>query len=122
MDGQQTVNLPLNEHGEFEPLTPHHKFDDNSKNLTIPDDFIHNIQQEISMKFLLLSAVVVLAGCAPYRYTVTGASGKAYTAPDLCAALIQCKNSTEPACYYVASKATQDGKTFDETYCKEVAK
>lgn len=76
-------------------------------------------------RLLLFVPLLLLAGCfgPPKPYLVTGASGKAYTAPDLCVALVACKNANEDACYYPAVKMTSvDGKTVDESYCKQVGK
>lgn len=72
---------------------------------------------------ILIVACGGICACGPIRYNVTGASGKLYTAPDVCQALIQCKNSGEPSCYVPTSRTIdQDGKSIDETYCKEIKK
>jgi hypothetical protein len=76
------------------------------------------------MKFVFASIVVLcLAGCAPYKVSVYGKSGAAFTAPSLCAALVQCLNSSEISCYYDRTLYRDvDGKTLDESGCKEVKK
>ena len=74
------------------------------------------------MKYLSFLALILLAGCGAYHVTVVGASGKPFTAPDLCTALVACQNSSETACYYnrvVLQTAT--GQT-EESTCKEVKK
>lgn len=71
---------------------------------------------------LVFGAAIVMAGCGPSKYNVAGASGHLYTAPDLCQALVECK-AKESSCFYQATKTTtQDGKSFDELYCKEVTR
>jgi hypothetical protein len=72
-------------------------------------------------------ALVILIGCVgcfkPVPTSVYGASGKAYLAPDLCSALIQCKKSGDlPCSYNTTVMVLADGKTTDETVCKEVTK
>ncbi len=69
---------------------------------------------------LLVCAVLVLSGCGAYHATVYGASGRAYTAPDLCAAQIACQKAGETGCSYVADEVQrQDGST-ETAYCKTV--
>lgn len=57
---------------------------------------------------MLMLAAVGLAGCAyhPQPITVFGRSGAQFTAPTLCAALIQCQNSSETGCYYNSATVT----------------
>ncbi len=71
-----------------------------------------------------LTALLPLSACfGPIKVNVYGASGKAYTAPALCAALIACQNSNETACYYDRTLYRDlDGKTLDESGCKEIKK
>lgn len=74
--------------------------------------------------FWVALLVPLVSGCfGVAHYSVTGASGKLYTAPDICQALVQCQNSAETACFYPDVKTTsQDGKSYDQSYCKEVKK
>lgn len=76
------------------------------------------------MKALSLTACLLLAGCgAPLEVTVYGRSGAAFRAPSLCGALIACMNSTETACYYDRTLYRDtNGKTLEESGCKEVGK
>ena len=73
-------------------------------------------------KLLLLAGVVFLAGCAPYKVNVYGKTGQAFTAPSLCAALVQCLNSNETACYYDRTLIHDASGTTDESGCKEIKK
>jgi hypothetical protein len=60
-----------------------------------------------------------LAGCAfNPRVTVYGATGKPYIAPDLCAAVIQCKGANETSCYYNATLQTTTSGVTEESVCK----
>lgn len=71
---------------------------------------------------LILAGLVMLSGCAPYKASVFGASGKAYTAPEMCGALVSCLNSGETSCYYnkvVISTATGGTETSG---CTEIKK
>ena len=72
----------------------------------------------------MLSGIIFMAGCGgPYKVSVYGKSGTAFTAPSLCAALVQCLNSNETACYYDRTLYRDiDGKTLDESGCKEIKK
>ena len=47
--------------------------------------------------------------------------GAAFTAPSLCAALVQCLNSNETSCFYDKS-LIQTATGTEETGCKEVKK
>ena len=49
---------------------------------------------------LLVAVGAFLVGCGPIKTSVYGASGKQYTAPDLCAAWLACRQAQETACYY----------------------
>lgn len=75
------------------------------------------------MKMILLLAAVLLAGCSGhYTVTVYGHSGVPYTAPTLCAALVQCLNApAETSCLYDKTIVTS-GSTTEETGCKEIKK
>ena len=76
------------------------------------------------MKILALLPLVLLAGCGgPYKVSVYGKTGATFTAPSLCAALVACMNSAETACYYDRTLLTGlDGKSLEESTCKEVKK
>jgi hypothetical protein len=75
------------------------------------------------VKRIALFSLLFVAGCGPYKVSVYGKSGAAFTAPSLCAALVQCMNSSETACYYDRTLYRDvDGKTLDESGCKEVKK
>ena len=76
------------------------------------------------MKRLLFLGLLGLTACGPSHFTVTvlGASGKPFTAPDLCSALIACKNSTESACYYNRDIQKEADGTIVEAGCKQVQK
>jgi hypothetical protein len=68
-----------------------------------------------------LAPLLLLSGCAytPPKVTVYGTTGKQYIAPDLCAAIVQCKNAAESACYYdttIWTSATGDRET---SACKQ---
>ena len=71
---------------------------------------------------LLLLGFAVLTGCGAPKVNVYGASGKAFTAPDLCAALVACQNSSESACYYERELVTNADGSHMESGCKEVKK
>ena len=71
----------------------------------------------------LLGSLLLLAGCGgAYKTSVYGKSGAAFTAPSLCAALVQCLNSAETSCFYDRNlMQTATGSTEVEE-CKEVRK
>ncbi len=69
---------------------------------------------------LLFGLCLFVAGCGPPRVNVYGASGKAYTAPDLCSALVACQNSVESACYYEREVMTAPDGGHAERDCHEV--
>jgi hypothetical protein len=73
-----------------------------------------------AFQLMCLVPVLWLAGCAYNpRVAVYGASGKQYIAPDLCGAIVQCKNASEKDCYYNASVVTSlDGKSTTVDSCK----
>ena len=74
------------------------------------------------MKKILLGCSLLLAGCGgPYKVSVYGKTGAAFTAPSLCAALVQCLNSNETSCFYDKS-LIQTATGTEETGCKEVKK
>jgi hypothetical protein len=74
-------------------------------------------------KLMLASCVLLATGCGgPYMSHVYGGSGAAFTAPSLCAALVQCLNSKETSCFYDRNlMQTATGSTEVEE-CKEVKK
>jgi hypothetical protein len=49
---------------------------------------------------------------------VYGATGQPYIAPDLCAAVIQCKGAKETSCYYNATLQTTTSGVTEESVCK----
>lgn len=72
------------------------------------------------MRMILGLALVLLAGCAPYKVTVYGATGKQYIAPDLCGAIVACKQANEAECLYNSTTMTSlDGKSTETTACKK---
>ena len=76
-----------------------------------------------TLRSIAMCALIPLAGCGHYTVSVYGKSGAAFTAPSLCAALVQCMRSNETACYYDRTLYRDlDGKTIDESGCKEVTK
>lgn len=72
---------------------------------------------------LTFGCLIFLAGCGgPYMTHVYGRSGTAFTAPSLCAALVECLNSKETSCFYDRNlMQTATGSTEVEE-CKEVKK
>ena len=73
-------------------------------------------------KLLWMFSLLPLAGCGgPYMAHVYGKSGATFTAPSVCAALVQCLNANETACYYDKTVLTT-GTTTEESGCKEVKK
>jgi len=74
------------------------------------------------MKKLLLAGSLLLTGCGHYQVSVYGHSGAAFTAPSLCAAMVQCLNSNETSCFYDRNlMQTATGQTEMEE-CKKVKK
>ena len=75
------------------------------------------------MKYLSLIALLALTGCAyhPAPVIVYGHSGALFIAPDLCAALTKCLNSTETSCFYNKDTVVNLG-VIQESGCKEVKK
>jgi hypothetical protein len=76
----------------------------------------------IALGWLLVAGIVLvtLNGCGGYHVTAYGPTGKAYIAPDLCAALLACKQG-EPSgqCFYSSTMVTSlDGKSTEITSCK----
>jgi uncharacterized lipoprotein YajG len=73
-------------------------------------------------KVQLLWGLMLLAGCSykPLPVSVTGQSGKAYTAPDLCTALVACKNAHEPSCYYNVTVSVDVTGNKELESCKQV--
>jgi hypothetical protein len=74
------------------------------------------------VKCLALGCLIFLTGCGKYHVTVYGASGRAFVAPDICAAYLACKNSTETSCYYDKTLYTNAAGETQESGCKEVKK
>jgi hypothetical protein len=74
--------------------------------------------------FLILLPLSLLAGCAyaPPKVTVYGASGKQYIAPELCGAVVQCKQANENACYYDSTSWTSASGDHSETATCKAAK
>jgi hypothetical protein len=71
---------------------------------------------------LLFGCLLLLSGCGgPYKVTVYGRNGGTFTAPSLCAALVQCFKSSETSCFYDKSLIMTATGT-EETGCKEVKK
>lgn len=73
------------------------------------------------MKIIASCIILLMCGCGGVLTTsVYGKSGKAFTAPSLCAALVQCLNSNETSCFYDRNMMqTATGQTEIEE-CKEV--
>ncbi|HEY1644817.1 MAG TPA: hypothetical protein VGF75_00340 [Candidatus Saccharimonadales bacterium] len=70
-------------------------------------------------KIVVLLSLGLLSGCAPFKVTVYGTTGKQYIAPDLCGAISQCKQAKELDCYYNSSVVTSlDGKSTTVEVCK----
>lgn len=73
------------------------------------------MRRAIGVAVLLLP----LAGCAYNpRVTVYGSTGKPYIAPDLCAAVIQCKTANETSCYYNSTVQMTTNGVTEESVCK----
>lgn len=63
--------------------------------------------------------VLGLSGCAGYKTTVYGGSGKQYMAPDLCGAIVACRQANETECLYTANTVTTvDGRSTETISCK----
>lgn len=74
-------------------------------------------------RLAILIPLLALAGCgSAYKVSVYGRSGAVFTAPSLCAALIECENSPESACYYDRTLYVDANGKLDESGCKEVKK
>lgn len=74
-------------------------------------------------KALCLLPLLLLAGCAYNpKVTVYGETGKQYIAPDLCAAVVQCRQAKEPVCLYNATVVTSADGTKLEAYSCKAAK
>jgi len=77
------------------------------------------------MKYVWLIFPILLTGCfgPPAPQKVFGASGKTYTAPSICGALVQCKNAGEASCWYDTSTYIDaQGNKITTDVCKEVKK
>jgi hypothetical protein len=68
-----------------------------------------------------LAPLLLLCGCAytPPKVTVYGATGKQYVAPDLCAAIVQCKLANESQCLYNATTLTLQSGDREVESCKQ---
>lgn len=75
-------------------------------------------------KLLLLGSLLLVSGCryTPPQAAVYGHSGTAFTAPNLCAALVACLNSREASCFYDRQLMTTASGTQAWEECKEVKK
>ena len=68
---------------------------------------------------LVLFLLALLAGCfGPVKVTVYGATGKQFVAPDLCGAIVACKQSGEAACYYNATTLITANGDKEAESCK----
>jgi hypothetical protein len=76
------------------------------------------------MKRILIPGLgLALTGCGgSYVAHVYGRSGTTFTAPSLCAALVQCLNSNEASCFYDKTFVTTATGTEEAGGCKEVKK
>lgn len=73
------------------------------------------------MRYIWLGLLLLVTGCAPYKVTVYGDSGKPYMAPDLCGAIVACRQAKEADCLYNSSVVTSlDGKSTTVETCKTV--
>lgn len=81
-----------------------------------------NFLNDLVLLVLCLTWLMLCAGCGyhPSPINVYGASGKTYTAPDLCAALVICQNNMETACYYEHEVITYADGSRTDNGCKEV--
>lgn len=71
----------------------------------------------------LIGLLLLPVGCGgPYKVSVYGKSGTAFTAPSLCAALVQCLNSNETSCFYDKTMMQTASGSTEETGCKEIKK
>jgi hypothetical protein len=73
------------------------------------------------MKWILFACSIALVGCfgPPAPQNVWGRSGKVYTAPNVCAALVACKNANEESCFYDRNVEITATGTVAEGGCKE---
>lgn len=78
------------------------------------------VLKRVGMVSLLLAALLLLTACAyvPPKVTVYGATGKQYIAPDLCAAIIQCKQASETDCRYISTTLTTASGDKEVESCK----
>ena len=74
--------------------------------------------------FTIVVALLLTMSCSVKgpRVNVYGHSGKVFTAPDICAALVACQNTGETACYYNNEMFTMSNGQMMEIGCKEVTK
>lgn len=74
-------------------------------------------------RILLIGFFALSTGCgAPYMNHVYGGSGATFTAPSLCAALVQCMKSNETSCFYDKTLVTTATGTEEAGGCKEIKK
>jgi hypothetical protein len=73
------------------------------------------------MRLFWISPLLLLCGCAymPPKVTVYGSTGKQYIAPDLCAAIVQCKLANESQCLYNATTLTLQSGDREVESCKQ---
>lgn len=68
---------------------------------------------------ILAAALLAIAGCAAQKTIVYGGTGKQYLAPDLCGAIVACRQANETQCLYNATTMTTlDGKSTETNTCK----
>lgn len=72
------------------------------------------------LKLVMLMPVLLMTACAyvPPKVTVYGGSGATFIAPDLCAAIVQCKKSVESQCYYDTTIWTSASGDKETSACK----
>jgi hypothetical protein len=83
-----------------------------------------NQREAAQMKAMFaFGCLVLLVGCGgPYKISVYGKSGATFTAPALCAALVQCLNSKETSCFYDRNLMQTATGQQEVEECKEVKK
>ena len=73
-------------------------------------------------KRLIFLGLLFMTACAPYKVSVYGKSGAAFTAPTLCGALVACLNSKETSCFYDRMLLKDATGATQAEECKEVKK
>lgn len=74
------------------------------------------------MRKILLLGVLLAVGCGPPApVNVFGSSGKKYSAPNLCQAILSCRAGGESACYYNTASFTDpnNGNTVYTEVCRK---